>query len=134
MVSAAQRLVTAVGSWTRELGLEIDANLTKIVQPLTAAFQDSKEELARANLGEPVPCRRHCEEVVKVLKAISETVTEPWNTALAGGLPAYELLSGQWKQENPLQSIGDGSLLWEFVQCVQTGEEVPQCNTCCQRL
>jgi len=104
-VLAGERIIQALKSWERELELEIDPNLAKIVKPLTTAFVDSKTSLAKANLENAVHCRQQFEQVVEILQGINNGVSAPWNEAEAGGPGFYALLSEKWKDVNPLSHM-----------------------------
>jgi hypothetical protein len=129
-VLAGNRIITALKAWERELELEINPDLGKIVTPLASAFEISKMDLKQASLAEAVHCRRLCERLLLILQGISDGVTEPWQLAKASGPEAFGFLSGKWKDSNPLHTmLDDLQVLKHSLEHVSTGP-VHHCQNC----
>jgi len=105
IASASDRIISAIRSWNRELRLEVDSDLSKIVGPLTTAYVDCRQELAGSGLSEQSRCRPSCQPLVGILAAINEHVTKPWRQAVVVGEQNYTALAHQWKTQNPLKDI-----------------------------
>lgn len=131
VASAGDRIVTALKSWNRELVLEIDPNLSKIVGPLTTAYVDCRQELADSAFSELASCSSSCKPLVSILIAINECVTTPWRQAMEVGESQYKALSSQWKTINPLTDIAAlKEQLTGSLACFSHSENVSLCPTC----
>lgn len=131
VASAGGRIISAIRSWNRELGLEIDPDLTKIVGPLTTAYVDCREELAGSGVSELASCRPSCKPLVGILAAINENVTTPWRQAVVVGEQNYSTLARQWKTQNPLKDILSlKEQLKETLARVPLSENAPLCPGC----
>lgn len=101
---AGLRLSEALRSWERELQLEIDHDLSELVNPLKAAFVDTKTLLmAAVKLMPPAPWSDLTARLVQIAKLVADGVTEPWKHASKKNVQAdIENLAKAWKTADPL--------------------------------
>jgi len=104
-VLAGKRITRALKSWERELKLEIESNLEKIVKPLTTAYVDTKHRLNKADLQSTLACRLEIEQLVAVLEGVNNGVSAPWHEKQPEASNLHTKLSMDWKKTNPLSHM-----------------------------
>ena len=107
------RLFDAFSNWNRELMLERDDDLTKIITPLRTAYDDTRSIMAAVSSFELPEWKGLFDNCAMILKEINTLVIQPWDDAFNSNPPTYIKLSHDWKQTNPLLDLLDDLNDWD---------------------